>query len=216
MCDAQGHAKSRRWPYSYRALADGTRIDESIRAVYPDFADDQHRRGVQVNVSVHARREQPRSGTGSANRRQGPHPGSPGSWRRSVATAPTLPSPTPISTTASADRILRWAQEHGQKRDTGAGVGDGRHLTGADDAARPVARSRGRASTTVPFALRGTPWGVNVIGCLGRRRRDRGGRTSDRSCARSRGDTGAADRCSRDRTATTSGLGIVRATRRFR
>jgi hypothetical protein len=41
----EGHAVSRRWPYSYVALGDGTEIDELVRGLCQDFADEQERNG---------------------------------------------------------------------------------------------------------------------------------------------------------------------------
>ena len=36
--DAAGHAESRMWPYTYAALADGTRVRRDLRGLYDDFA----------------------------------------------------------------------------------------------------------------------------------------------------------------------------------
>src|SRR5262249_3073707 len=41
----EGHAVSRRWPYTYGALGDGTHLDSSLRALYDAFTDDQERHG---------------------------------------------------------------------------------------------------------------------------------------------------------------------------
>ncbi len=35
---AEGYADSRQWPYSYAALGDGTRLDNTLRSLYDDFA----------------------------------------------------------------------------------------------------------------------------------------------------------------------------------
>ena len=37
-----GHAVSRKWPYSYGALGDGTRLDDTLRALYDEFADERN------------------------------------------------------------------------------------------------------------------------------------------------------------------------------
>ena len=37
---AEGHTASRGWPYSYGAMGDGTRLDETIRSLYDDYADE--------------------------------------------------------------------------------------------------------------------------------------------------------------------------------
>jgi glycosyltransferase involved in cell wall biosynthesis len=37
----EGHAVSRKWPYSYGALGDGTRVDQTVRDMYDEFADEQ-------------------------------------------------------------------------------------------------------------------------------------------------------------------------------
>jgi glycosyltransferase involved in cell wall biosynthesis len=36
----EGHASSRKWPYSYGALGDGTRLDDMLRAMYDEFVDE--------------------------------------------------------------------------------------------------------------------------------------------------------------------------------
>ena len=36
----EGHAVSRAWPYSYGALGDGTRIDDTLRGLYDEFVDE--------------------------------------------------------------------------------------------------------------------------------------------------------------------------------
>jgi glycosyltransferase involved in cell wall biosynthesis len=35
-----GHAKSRKWPYNYGALGDGTRLDDTLREMYDEFVDE--------------------------------------------------------------------------------------------------------------------------------------------------------------------------------
>ncbi len=39
--NSEGHALSRKWPYSYGALGDGTRVDHTVRDMYDEFADEQ-------------------------------------------------------------------------------------------------------------------------------------------------------------------------------
>ncbi|MBV9334355.1 MAG: glycosyltransferase family 4 protein [Solirubrobacterales bacterium] len=39
--NSEGHPEARKWPYSYSALGDGTRIDSKIREMYDEFADEQ-------------------------------------------------------------------------------------------------------------------------------------------------------------------------------
>ena len=160
---AQGHAKSRQWPYSYRALADGTRIDESIRAAYADFADDQHRRGVQ-SMSPFTLEGTTAFKNWLGEQAPGAPPGVTRVLERSTATAPTLPSPTPISTTAVPIHSCAGRRQYGQRRYR-CWRGDGRHVTMSRTArASPSVLSR-TSVDEVPFALRGSPWGVNVIGC---------------------------------------------------
>ncbi len=38
----EGHAASRKWPYSYGALGDGTRLDATLRALYSELSDEQN------------------------------------------------------------------------------------------------------------------------------------------------------------------------------
>ena len=39
--NSNGHALSRKWPYSYGSLGDGTRVDATVRDMYDEFADEQ-------------------------------------------------------------------------------------------------------------------------------------------------------------------------------
>ena len=39
--NAEGHSVSRKWPYSYGALGDGTTVDDTVREMYDEFADEQ-------------------------------------------------------------------------------------------------------------------------------------------------------------------------------
>jgi glycosyltransferase involved in cell wall biosynthesis len=38
----EGHALSRKWPYSYGALGDGTRLDATLRGLYSELSDEQN------------------------------------------------------------------------------------------------------------------------------------------------------------------------------
>ncbi len=160
---AQGHAKSRRWPYSYRALADGTRIDESVRAAYADFADDQHRRGLQ-SMSPFTLEGTTAFKNWLGEQAPGAPPGVTRVLEKIHSDRADVALTYPDLHNGSADRLLRWAQEHGQKEIPVLAWAMGGTSRVEDGAGQPVGVPR-TSVDEVPFALRGSPWGVNVIGC---------------------------------------------------
>ena len=184
-----GYAEARKWPYTYDALGDGSRLDASVRAalgaLYETFADEQ-REPVSSESS-------PFTAPGSSTFNKwltGQAPGGPPGVSRLLARIyedredlqgvfPDLAGPDRLA-------LLRWAREVGSREipllakspQNGNGVADmsfstpessGTPSGSSDPSSVSSIPSRGsgapssHAETTVS-PLRDGPWGVNVVG----------------------------------------------------
>ncbi len=159
---AQGHTKSRTWPYSYRALADGTRIDDTVCALYADFADEQQQQGEQ-SVSPFTLE----GTTAFRNWLSEQAPGAPAGVSRVLEKVHAERADLDVErfdlSNGGADQLVRWAEQYGKKEiPVLAWAMGGRAPEAQDVTERPRSRP---SDSSVPFAIGGTPWGVNVIGC---------------------------------------------------
>jgi glycosyltransferase involved in cell wall biosynthesis len=161
----EGHAVSRRWPYSYEALGDGTRIDDTIRALYDDF--EQERRGSFAS---------PFTLEGARCLKdwmRAQDPGAPVGVSRALARVyadrddvrsafPDLASCRPA--------LIEWAREYGRREMPS--LEWGMAANGADSSGAGAVGA-GRLPDPVPTAAAeetivsgGGAWGVNVIACV--------------------------------------------------
>jgi glycosyltransferase involved in cell wall biosynthesis len=170
---AAGHGVSKRWPYSYVALGDGTEIDDAVRALCEQFADEQER----------SDRRAPSPFTLSGARAfrawlAEDAPGGPSGISRLLsevyASRPDLQRAYPDPGGRDREGLLSWARELGPAEvpllAKMTSVNGGRAGRGQDVGPPPEARpTLGRSLVPIPEA----PWGVNVVGYL-RSHNDRG------------------------------------------
>jgi glycosyltransferase involved in cell wall biosynthesis len=161
---AEGHATSREWPYGFAALGDGTQLDETVRALFDDFASER-------NGSVAS----PFTLAGAVEFREWlqtpPFETSLGIDRvvlQVYRDRPDLQSAFPDLEGGDAPRLLQWVDEHGRREVPALGQMNGRegavaaHATGSTGAAAMAPLSAPRSSETEPLEL--DRWGVNVVG----------------------------------------------------
>jgi Glycosyl transferases group 1 len=157
-----GHEVSRNWPYTYRALGDGTQLDDTLRALYDDFADERDGETLSPFTSEGAStfmswlQEQP--------------PGAPAGVNRVLARAyeqrADVRGAYPELAGADRDGLLRWAKEYGQQEIPALA----RTLMPTPEP-RPIADPGFGDAPMAAFVpggslvpLRDRPWGVNVVG----------------------------------------------------
>ncbi len=109
--NSEGHAVSRKWPYSYGALADGTRVDDTMREMYDEFADEQSGEVPSpftiegVNAFAHWLNAQA--------------PDAPAGISRALARVyrdrPDLQLAYPDLAGAGRERLMRWVEEYGRR-----------------------------------------------------------------------------------------------------
>ena len=168
----QGHERIRAWPYGYAALGDGTKLDDTVRALFDDFAADRN-----------GGASSPFTPEGAAAftqwLRQRP-PGAPPGVNRVLARAyeqrADVRGAYPDLDGADREGLLRWAREYGQReipalaRTMTAGSSE---PEAAGSPAKPAtARGPVAASGPDPVPVPGKassplhdgPWGVNVVG----------------------------------------------------
>ena len=173
--NTEGHALSRKWPYSYGALGDGTRVDHTVRDMYDEFADEQSG-DVPSPFTLEGVDAFANWLNGQA------HDAPPGISRvlaRVYRDRPDLQIAYPDLSGDGRAGLLRWVEEYGRREmsmlawkmtntnDTpGAGVGDSAVTSPAAIAAPtsatavdpPVARD----AAVAPLSQ--SPFGVNVVG----------------------------------------------------
>ena len=175
-----GHAVSRHWPYSYSALGDGTRLEDTVRALYDEFADE-----------LNGEAPSPFTPEGADAfevwlRQQAPD--APAGVNRVLARAyedrADIQGAYPEFKAGNNEGLLKWAQEHGQHEipvlaRLSAATGDPPGVarpsrapeTAISSAPNESSLDESRTSGTMPTAstrpqapLREAPWGVNVVG----------------------------------------------------
>jgi glycosyltransferase involved in cell wall biosynthesis len=176
---AEGHAESRHWPYGYGALGDGTRLDETLRRLYDEFAE-EHDADTPSPFTLEGARI-------FAAWVKGQAPGAPAGVsrallhvyerRRDLWRAYTTPSGP------DGPGLLRWARDYGQAEEPlifqlmsdGTPPDQPPPEAGESVPASPRAQVRaglladreknpasGPRDTVGP--LRGDPFGINVVG----------------------------------------------------
>jgi hypothetical protein len=160
--EAQGHSKSRKWPYSYRALGDGTRIDATVRALYAEFADQRNQNGAQP-ISPFTL-----EGTTAFKEWLGEQaPGASTSVTRvlDIVDGERADLGLGYSGNGDSDRLSHSADEHDLHEIPVLARAMGASASGIEDGAERAVGTLRSPGVGPPFALRGAPWGVNVIGC---------------------------------------------------
>ena len=149
----EGHAVSRTWPYSYRALGDGTKIDDVVRALYDEFAEEHHERVASPFTMEGTRAFEAWLGQSA--------PGWPPGISRALAhaymTRADLRGTFPDLSGRNLDGLLQWARENGQREMPLLARLDGQVVAPASHAAQHP-----RLQSLAP--LRDDPWGVNLVG----------------------------------------------------
>lgn len=152
----EGHAVSRRWPYSYTTLGDGTEIDDLVRELCEEFEEQLENDGagdVSPFTAAGARTFQDWLG-------QDVPDGSPGVSRllaHVYSTRADLQRSFPDLSGPDRERLLGWAEE-----------------IGVDEVpllARNAALGRGAdhksSAPTLSSPLAEGPWGINLVGPYG-------------------------------------------------
>ena len=166
----EGYALSRDWPYSYGALGDGTRPDDTLRVLYDTYAD-EHNGQVASPFTLDGTREFERWLGEQA-------PGAPPGINRALAcmyhSRADLRGAYPDLEGADRDRLLGWAEEYGRREIPLLGramATDRREVvrdSTTDQGLRPAAASDLPIGPTAigdeSASLHQQPWGVNVVG----------------------------------------------------
>jgi glycosyltransferase involved in cell wall biosynthesis len=157
---SEGHAVSRRWPYGYGALGDGTRLDDTLRALYDEYADEQ-----DGDVVSPFTLEGVRTFEGWLKEQA---PGSPQGVNRVLAHVyeerADLRAAYPDVAGPDRAGLLRWAEEYGG-REVPQLARAGANKNGAQRVAGTLAE-RTHASSKGPELrpISQKPLGVNVVG----------------------------------------------------
>jgi glycosyltransferase involved in cell wall biosynthesis len=159
----EGHKTSSKWPYTYDALGDGTRLDDTVRTLFDEFAAERQNATPSPFTL---------EGAGAFMNwlAQSP-PGGPSGVSRVLLRAyqqrPDVRAAFPDLAGADREGLLRWAEEHGQRQIPALA----RALASATQGLAPSAEQESgdgsipAVATAQPSApLRDAPWGVNVVG----------------------------------------------------
>ncbi len=168
----QEHERSRGWPYSYAALGDGTDLDDTVRALFDDFAEE--RNGGASSPF------QPEGAAAFMQWLQQRPPGAPPGVNRVLARAyeqrADLRGAYPDLDGRGRDGLLRWARDYGQREIpalartmmTGPEEHEAVSAPAMSAAAVPAVAAGAPDPSAVPgkasSPLRDGPWGVNVVG----------------------------------------------------
>jgi glycosyltransferase involved in cell wall biosynthesis len=175
--NAQGHAVSREWPYSYSAMGDGTQLDNTLRALFDEYAQ-EHQNGTLLSPFT-------LQGAKAFEQwlRSPPSDGPPGIDRvllQVYEDRADLRSAYPNLRGADGQRLLRWVDEHGRRevpllaQFEGIPAGPAQAILGGStqEASVPIPAAiepiggpmSVRVTATGPLPV--DPWGVNVVGSL--------------------------------------------------
>jgi glycosyltransferase involved in cell wall biosynthesis len=176
---ADGFADTGNWPYTYAALADGTRLDETLRSLYDDYLADQGE-GRPSPFTLAGTREFEAWARGQA-------PGAPHGVSRILERLyerrTDLVSAYTTASGLDGPGLLRWAEEFGRLEEphlahllvNGSGPALAAHGAGDSVPASPPGRVRAELAAlrgdppqsdprATPAPLHQDPLGVNVVG----------------------------------------------------
>jgi hypothetical protein len=163
----QGHRQSRRWPYTFAALADGTRLDERLRELFDRYA--------QEHDDVVPSPFTPEGVRAFDEWLLGRQPGAPPGINRALAwlyeRRADLRGAFPDIAGQDREPFLAWAREIGpgeepllarlapRLRAAAPEAGGG----GSPGAAATGSSPSGDGSSARPSSWAGAPWGVNLV-----------------------------------------------------
>ncbi len=159
----EGHSVSRKWPYSYGALGDGTRLDDTVRTMYGDFADEL---GGELESPFTL--DGARAFEAWVNEQA---PGAPLGISRVLARVyrerPDLRALYPDLDGPGRAGLLRWAEEYGRREIPL--LSPMTHANGSANTATPAVPAQERGLTPAPAErslkpLSQAAFGVNVVG----------------------------------------------------
>ena len=155
---AEDHALSRDWPYGFAALADGTVLDRSTRALYDEYAESENGEALSPFTIEGVRRfeawlREPAPGTAPSVNRV---------LARVYAERTDLQAAYPNISGRDGPKLAQWAEDYGRKEiPLLAKIGiDGRAAAGRVGHGGAIDRQPGRAGGSGPME----PWGVNLVG----------------------------------------------------
>jgi glycosyltransferase involved in cell wall biosynthesis len=164
-----GHATSRKWPYSYGALGDGTRLDDTLRAMYDAFVDEHDGKVPSPFTLDGVRAFQ----TWLAEQAPGAAPGINRMLAHVYRMRADLRVMYPDLAGPGGAQLLRWATEYGRQEIPLLAwlMTDANGSQHAPMRSAPQARSPAVAAVAAPVAesepttpLGQVPFGVNVVG----------------------------------------------------
>ncbi len=159
---AEGHAVSRNWPYSYGALGDGTPLDDRLRALYDDYAE-EHDGDVGSPFTLEGVRAFERW---LGQQAPGSAPGVNRVLARVYEDRSDVRAAFPDIGGTDRAGLLLWAEGPGRLEEPllARVIGNG-SATDDQAAETSVAAAISSAPVTEPSeTLRAAPWGVNVVG----------------------------------------------------
>jgi hypothetical protein len=156
---SESHGISRHWPYEYRALGDGTRLDDRLRALFDEFAD-EHNGTVASPFTLEGA-----AAFEAWMRRQAP--AAPAGISRALAylyeDRPDLRGAFPDLAGEDRAAYLEWARERGvDEEPLLARLSASGSLAAVAGASADASHATANNQPSAP--LRGAPWGVNVVG----------------------------------------------------
>jgi glycosyltransferase involved in cell wall biosynthesis len=155
-----GHAVSRNWPYTYAALGDGTEINDFVRSLCEEFADDQERHG-SPDPSPFTLAGAQRFHTWLTEEAPGGPPGINRILARIYAQRPDLRQAFPDVGRGDPTAFLTWFAARGHREIPGVppalAASNGRIVSASADRGRPA-----DDESLVP--LEASSWGLNVVG----------------------------------------------------
>ncbi|HZE05774.1 MAG TPA: hypothetical protein VE127_11145, partial [Solirubrobacteraceae bacterium] len=161
----EGHAASRKWPYGYGALGDGTRLDGTLRALYSEMADERNGELPSPFTLQGAKL--------FADWVNEQAPGSPPGISRVLArvyqTRPDLRVLYPDLEGPGRAGLLRWAEEYGRReipllKAMAANQNPTDTRNGSGQAAAPPTATVPSQGGGAAAPLSQGPFGVNVVG----------------------------------------------------
>ena len=164
---AEGHETSRRWPYEFSALGDGTPLDDKLRNLFDEYAT-EHDDDVPSPFTL--------AGTQRFDDwlRQ-PAPGAPPQISRALAQVyedrPDVRGAFPDISGPDLARFLKWAEQDGgseepvlaRLKERGLSAQAVRATT-TPSGGKKARRTRWTPGPRRTAPLRGAPWGINVVG----------------------------------------------------
>jgi glycosyltransferase involved in cell wall biosynthesis len=157
---AEGHAASRSWPYTYTSLGDGTRLDETLRRMYDDFAEEYAGAPSPFTLAGAKQFE-----SWLKEQAPGAPPGINRVLHRVYRDRPDLRSAFPDLAGTDRSKLLAWVQEYGAREAPQLATLMTSTNGSSHGAQQPPPSTRAdEAAGEEPRLLSEDPLGVNVVG----------------------------------------------------